>query len=47
MTSLDYYHPLFKNTANSISAMNWVKETISSMDFPGKAFTMSMSYSRF
>ena len=46
MSAIRYQHQQFFTVHDRIEAMTWVKDTIKSIDFDGKAFAMAQSYSR-
>ena len=46
MSAIRYQHQQFFTVHDRIEAMTWVKDTIKSIDFEGKAFAMSQPYSR-
>ena len=46
MASIRFQHRQFSGTEEHIEAMNWVKNTIAKQEFPGVAFAMSPTYSR-
>ena len=46
MFKIDYYHKRFGTATENIAAMNWVKGVVADIDFPGIAFAMSQTYSR-
>lgn len=46
LSTMEFVHKKFSSSKEHIPAMNWVKNTIKESQFPGIAFAMAQSYSR-
>ncbi len=43
---MDFNHPKFPSSSDSISAMGWLEGELRERNFSGKAFAMAPAYSR-